>query len=414
MIGDWSECKLSTAHDAPSEVKPRLYLIDCLRGLAALVVVVFHWKHFVLISGLASSDASDILPLYGALSLIYKYGDNAVGLFFCISGFTFSWLYADRLHNNTLDFKTFFISRFARLYPLHICTLVTVFLLQLPIVQSTGTYFVYPHNDIRHLVLQLFLASNWGLEDGFSFNGPIWSVSVEVLLYSIFYIVFKNKLGRITNIGVLVCVALCITFFAKLSVNVPLYLLGSGIVCFFSGVVTCWIFRFISTKRISLARVGFIFLCVLSVIYLAYNTNETELYNAIKITAQLIDAGPTVFNVCYVLASCLRNLLTFYLPISIVVLLAVLAEPLCKSKFAVFDKLGQMSYSLYLWHFPLQLILVNLILYTKTSSLLMFNVWVFCAYLLTLIYLSHLSYTYIEKPSKLLITRLFSSRTCKG
>lgn len=54
-------------------------------------------------------------------------------------------------------------------------------------INAIGSYFVYPNNDIKHFLLNLFFASSWSFESGHSFNGPIWSVSVEVLLHALFF-----------------------------------------------------------------------------------------------------------------------------------------------------------------------------------------------------------------------------------
>ena len=37
-------------------------------------------------------------------------------------------------------------------------------------------------------MLNVFFVSAWGFEKGFSFNSPVWSVSVEVLLYAMFFV----------------------------------------------------------------------------------------------------------------------------------------------------------------------------------------------------------------------------------
>jgi peptidoglycan/LPS O-acetylase OafA/YrhL len=44
------------------------------------------------------------------------------------------------------------------------------------------------YNDFYHFFLNIFLISFWGIEKGFSFNTPIWSVSIEILAYIIFFI----------------------------------------------------------------------------------------------------------------------------------------------------------------------------------------------------------------------------------
>ena len=51
-----------------------------------------------------------------------------------------------------------------------------------------GAYFIYQFNDFRHFLLNLCFAQSWGFEYGLSFNGPTWSVSIEILLYVVFFV----------------------------------------------------------------------------------------------------------------------------------------------------------------------------------------------------------------------------------
>ncbi len=57
-----------------------------------------------------------------------------------------------------------------------------------------------------HFFLGIFFATSWGFENGLSFNGPIWSVSVEVLVYAVFFMISTqvraNLLGRVILVGV--------------------------------------------------------------------------------------------------------------------------------------------------------------------------------------------------------------------
>ena len=50
-------------------------------------------------------------------------------------------------------------------------------------------YFLfYADNSIKDFVLQLFMANFWLPEPVHSFNGPIWSVSVEIIAYIVFFV----------------------------------------------------------------------------------------------------------------------------------------------------------------------------------------------------------------------------------
>jgi len=69
--------------------------------------------------------------------------------------------------------------------------LMLVAVLQAIYVARHGFFFVYQDNDVAHFVPQLFMASDWLKVTGASFNGPIWSVSVEILVYAAFFLMLR-------------------------------------------------------------------------------------------------------------------------------------------------------------------------------------------------------------------------------
>lgn len=160
----------------------RYDFIDLLRGLSALVVLICHFRWFW---DFAYEGAP--LPARSVLAPIYLYGGLAVQIFWALSGFVFWTAYGERRQSA----KTFWLHRFARLYPLHLLTLLIMAVLQFLSWRTTGGWTVYGNNDLRHFVLQLFMASNWFSMEN-SFNAPIWSVSVEVLIYAAFLIFMRR------------------------------------------------------------------------------------------------------------------------------------------------------------------------------------------------------------------------------
>ncbi len=169
-------------------VPARFYSLDVLRGIAALSVVVFHWRHFFYDGAEPGSDAPPEQPLLAALFVPYRAGWLAVDLFFALSGFIFFWMYARPIGDRTVSAREFFVLRMSRLYPLHFATLIAVIIFQALYQLATGGYFVYASNDAYHLVLNLLFLSSWGFEGGYSYNAPVWSVSVEMFLYAVFFL----------------------------------------------------------------------------------------------------------------------------------------------------------------------------------------------------------------------------------
>ena len=94
-----------------------------------------------------------------------------------------------------------FVLRFSRLYPLHIATLLFVAALQPLYFNLTGYFFGYQNNDLTNLVLQLLMASNATVQNALSFNRPIWSISVEVLVYFFFFMILLVTRSWLLNVA---------------------------------------------------------------------------------------------------------------------------------------------------------------------------------------------------------------------
>jgi peptidoglycan/LPS O-acetylase OafA/YrhL len=163
------------------------YSLDALRGVAAISVIVWHWQHFFYNGATSAIYNIGAQPFYFIFFPFYHRGYLAVDLFFSLSGFIFFWLYAENINNKQINGLKFFILRFSRLYPLHLLTLLVVLVGQIISKSYTGNFIIFPYNDAYHFILNIFLASHWGLQKGFSFNAPIWTVSVEVLMYFLFF-----------------------------------------------------------------------------------------------------------------------------------------------------------------------------------------------------------------------------------
>lgn len=213
----------------------RFTYVDLLRGLSAVAVLFFHFRMFYPDGNSLGPQtfAPDHQPLFTLLWPLYFNGNLAVQFFWALSGFVFMTTYSGQ--ERKVSGGRFFVWRFSRLYPLHFVTLIYLAFLQWISLRTTGSFSVVPINDAYHFFLQLPLASSWGFEAGGSFNTPIWSVSVEVLIYLVFYAYVRA--GRTGPIASVVMVGL---FFAiSRVVHSPIFTCGE---LFFIG---CLLFRVI-------------------------------------------------------------------------------------------------------------------------------------------------------------------------
>jgi len=352
----------------------RLTALDALRGVAALCVVAWHWQHFFAISGdwqPGWSHAAE--PFYWLLKPLYVQGWAAVDLFFVLSGFVFFWLYGEMIRARRMTAGAFSLMRFSRLYPLQVLMLVTVALLQAAYFRRIGTFFIYQGNDWRHFLLHLGMVQNWWPNMPQSFDGPSWSVSVEVLLYLLFFAACRLGL-RAGWPSLLVALA-----------GAPLMWFDEhicrGVIGFFMGgfAYAQWERLRIRPDAVGVTR-ALALLALLGwgvLVFLIYSDSH------------LLDGGEVNY----------RFLFAFdYGLCPLTVLALALHEATSGRRFTRLAFLGDISYSTYMIHFPMQLALVLLALRAGLAPAFFMQGWVMLAFVAALIALGSLSYFRFEKP----------------
>jgi peptidoglycan/LPS O-acetylase OafA/YrhL len=301
--------------------KYNFHSIDVLRGLSAVAILVFHYFHFINGGGPLNLDKTVLqeVETLNYLSILRDNGASAIMLFWTISGFVFINVYSKK----NINFKIFWVNRFARLYPLHFITLILVLFIQLFSYNLLGHFVVYDNNTLNQFILQLFFASEWFTPNAHSFNGPIWSVSIEIVIYVVFFLYIRflptNLASQILSIAA----------FGIAMILVP----GSSIpVCgayFFGGMLCYSVFFFCpSSYRIGLTLVALAVFGLTTTIYVRWGRH--------------FPLPETVW------------LLAIYTPL----LLALALSEVCglQRYFKRAHIVGDITYSTYLWHTPLQML----------------------------------------------------------
>ena len=373
-----------------SAVTPKyFYLLDIVRGFAALSVVLWHWSHFYSTSHqeLAADFEVSKQPFYLILYPFYNNGLMAVDMFFLISGFVFFFLYSKSIQDKKVSFASFFSLRFSRLYPLHFLTLIIVLLLQSYFKNHNGYYFVYFFNDVYHFILNLFFATSWGLEKGPSFNGPNWSVSVEILLYVIFFIVCRYRLKKLILVFLVFFGLILQVFYAPI---------GHGLFSFFGGGLLYYLYLYIiktgkQKSYLQILRIASVLFALLILFDSKYSFIENS---AEKLLHHIKPHMNSAFAVVRLVSLFLRAVI-----FPIFLLYLVLLETLKGAKGKRLSFVGHISYSSYLLHFPLQLLLVSFFGQWIGNRESFFNSdYTFLIFFAVLIAISLLSYNYFELP----------------
>lgn len=147
----------------------RLAALDGLRGIAACGVAFLYHPLLEL-----SADVAPAIP--APVTWLRTWGWTFVDLFFVISGYIFAHVYLQGRRLGRADLGEFAIARIARLYPLHLLMLLVCAFLFGAAPENTWTAFV------GHLfMMQAFVEPSVR-----HFNGPSWSISVEIACYALF------------------------------------------------------------------------------------------------------------------------------------------------------------------------------------------------------------------------------------
>jgi len=202
--------KLSDYNRVIESSKPtHLSALDGVRGLAALMIMFFHFMP-------AQYDKVNHPILY-FLKKISIFGQCGVPLFFVLSGFLITRILLNsRLYNNY--FKIFYLKRALRIFPLYYLYLILTFYI-LPLIfgqemvnwNMSWYYFFYMQN--------FAMTFNWKIADA----PHLWSLAVEEHFYLLwpFIIYYFSNRAILKIIGIIVILALaCRVFIIHLGYGV--------------------------------------------------------------------------------------------------------------------------------------------------------------------------------------------------
>jgi peptidoglycan/LPS O-acetylase OafA/YrhL len=214
---------MAISTDSKSKSKTRLISIDVLRGLAALVILLFHARSILWV-GLEKTWQDnkfnninvDIFLSY--LSAPLKFGGLAVTLFFVLSGYCIHRRGAKLLAENPnaqIKWLNFITKRIWRIYPTYIVALIVTALVDWYLL--TNNSFTLDESLILQLQnnsLSVFLASLLSLQGiiapYFGCNGVFWTLGIIFHFYLVYPLLFivSRKHGAITALKVSFIVSL--------------------------------------------------------------------------------------------------------------------------------------------------------------------------------------------------------------
>jgi peptidoglycan/LPS O-acetylase OafA/YrhL len=167
-------------------------ILDSYRFLAASLICIYHFNKDNVLGLLQISPSFQLFRL-------------GVDFFFILSGFVIAKTYLGRI-NSVDDYKTFMWKRIARLYPLHLVTLLVGIVGGLLIGHRALQEGTNPEIfSSTAIVANLTLTHSFGVTNYGSFNIPSWSISAEMFVYILFplFVFLATRLPLLVNVALI-------------------------------------------------------------------------------------------------------------------------------------------------------------------------------------------------------------------
>ncbi|MDC0619152.1 acyltransferase [Pelagibacteraceae bacterium] len=331
-------------------IKNRRFDIDTLRGISVISVIIFHID-----------------------SLIFPNGYLGVDLFFVISGYVITKSILKSLKNKTFSFFRFYLKRARRILPALLFVLLISLIVAIIILLTADL-----KRFSESLISSLGFVSNfyfWLTGGYFSTNDQLkpllhlWSLSVEEQFYLFFpiflyflYKLFSNQKNHL--IGIILISAI--------SFSLNLYFVSNSDLVFFLFPARVWQFGIGAALALSPK----------------YKINNIWLDSLYLISAFFL----IIFNFSYIIKY-LPDATLMCIGVGLILFKTVneknFLHKFFKIKFLIF--IGLISYSLYLWHWPI----ISFLKYVHVDGI---PISLVILSLVLILFLSIISWKFIEQP----------------
>jgi peptidoglycan/LPS O-acetylase OafA/YrhL len=295
----------------------RIYKIEALRGFAALYVLIHHLN----------------IGQGSFLKYILQQGQVAVIMFFIISGFVLNLSNRDKIYNGKINFRNYFINRFKRIYPVLISSMIIAYFANC-LAKSKFVFFNW-----QEFVANLFNIQDLARHPGFWYeafagNTPLWSLSYEWWFYILFFPITKYvkfEYQRYVALGISI-----FGFFTYVLYPNQFSIIFEYFIVWWSGVELAQAWK--SNKLVSVNNLSFIYGSLF--ILLALQIIRIYLYSEkLQISYYpIINSLHTTFAIFLISAGLIWYKMKF------------IGFEYTFGNFKIF---GPISYSIYLFHYPL-------------------------------------------------------------
>ena len=373
---------------AAKTVRPQIDPLTGVRGFAATWVVLLHIQLLL----------PELLPRLPVLGALIDGGNLGVDLFFILSGFIISFTYLDRLGRGVPgDVPRYLWLRVARIYPAHLFMLFVV-LMMVVVMTVEGTP---PADEQRFsplsFIMNLFMLQ--AVPPALAWNDPAWSISTEFAAYLVFPLLVPLLTRLSPRRAMIILVVLLLVGTTGLWILVETaheWAYWSGYLLMWSRIAVCF-------------PVG----CLLYIVWRSRPAEDWSRAAGILLPVALIG----ILAVCVLTppAEAISLPVAAY-PFLVLLIFALASSSGIVSRFLATPPMmwaGRASYSVYLVHFPLLLVIgaVTTLLGIEGGSTL---AWIALGgTLLAVLGAGAFVYHLVEEPARRVIRRYVDGRASR-
>jgi len=350
-----------------------IYSHTGLRGIAAISVVMAH----IYIGQSADWHLNEKFFKF------FQWHDNAVDLFFILSGFILNWVYLSI--GKDVNWGTYLRARAARILPLYYLTTIAAIPITIYSYIKHGYEFIGEHNYTLVGLANLLMVS--GITGLPTLNKPAWSISVEFFCYLAIFpiLVWTARRLTATKYGLITSILLVLIFTQGLILSYSVdpikifkcewnsQFLLRGLFGFPMGFLLCSIYRSPFIRRPNVSIINLTLLgCTSFFILTRINYIPSHL---------LLYVFPLIIYFTAFDQGILANILELYL----------------------FKWLGERSYSIYLLHMPILTCFPSFAKWISEhnfSNLHPTGNFLFLILVVIILVTSELSYKFFEVPAR--------------
>ena len=314
--------------------KERNYALDVVRIIVTTLVVFNHYQQF---TGL-------YLEHFDFCYSERFYLGRLIELFFFLSGYL-TFRHVREISTTNVDFKNFILKKVVRLLPM--AAIATLFL-QLNFCIYYLLYDGAPFGTIEHVgdavSLWRFIVAALGIDTGWmvkvDIGFPTWYISVLMLCYVIFWLItFLAKRLRVTPFYMYAAMVFLGIAINTWEMDIPFLNLAAarGYCAFFFGLLFA---KYMNEVKIrNWVKVG----SVIAVLVIVFSY-----FSSIARSVIVRDGFEEIYILMFILY-----------PAILIILQFPIVRKICN--FKVLGVLGQCSFDVYVWHFPILVFFYNLI-----------------------------------------------------